>query len=117
MPDSEPPTVEVPSGRPVKFLDDPTDFLLTSGLLFEINRRILHPYGLALSVTVDSETDKPTTAFAVQIWDNTDDPEGISFEEETFKAGLAKFQAFKRTQLRRLCHRLIGLGFIVQGDD
>jgi len=117
MPDSEPPTVEVPSGNPVKFLDDPADFLLTSGLLFEINRRILHPYGLALSVKVDVETDKPTTAFAIQIWDNTDDPEGIAFEDETFKAGLTKFHTFRQTQLRRLAHRLIGLGYIVQGAD
>lgn len=120
MPESEPPdelpTVAVPSGNPVKFLADPTDYLLRSGLLFEINRRVLHPFGLAMSLEVDTETDKPTKYFNVKLWDGTEDPEGIVFTDDMLEAGHTKFQTFKNVHKKRLAARLIALGYLIQGD-
>ena len=47
------------------------------GYLQEVNRRVLHPLGLALEVT--EETDGTCTLTGV--WDCQDDPEGIAFGE------------------------------------
>lgn len=111
------PTVEVLSGNPIKFLVDPTDYLLRSGLLFEINRRVLHPFGLAMSLEVDEETDKPTKYFNVKLWDSTEDPEGIIFTDEMFESGRTKFQTFKDVHKKRLATRLIALGYLIQGGE
>lgn len=57
------------------------------GLLFEINRLVLHPLGLALAVEID---DNGNETFSSKVWDYRDDPEGIIFEEETFNQGHTK---------------------------
>lgn len=44
------------------------------GFVQEINRRLLHPAGLALEVAVEGEE-----AWLVGVWDCRDDPEGIYF--------------------------------------
>lgn len=54
---------------------DPAEFRRL-GYLQEVNRRLLHPLGLALCVKADADG-------AVQlsgIWDCRDDPEGIRFD-------------------------------------
>jgi hypothetical protein len=48
------------------------------GYLQELNRRFLHPLGLALEVVVDNETGEETLG---GIWDYRDDPEGMIFDE------------------------------------
>lgn len=50
------------------------------GLLQEINRRILHPMGLALSVYID---DDGKCGWG-DIWDYRNDPEGIIFSDGVF---------------------------------
>ena len=49
------------------------------GFIHEINRRLLHPCGLALEVIVDKETGEETLG---GVWDYRDDPEGIYFGDE-----------------------------------
>lgn len=54
------------------------------GLVQEINRRLLHPMGLALSVTVEfNDEGEPAeaTGFGV-IYDSREDPEGFVFGED-----------------------------------
>lgn len=46
-----------------------------SGYLQELNRRFLHPLGLAMSVSIDDD-DNETFG---EIWDSREDPEGICF--------------------------------------
>jgi hypothetical protein len=88
--------------------------LMDMGLLFEINRRVLHPFGLALEVVVD---EKGACTFG-GVWDYRDDPEGISYDEETFKRGLAKFNTFLDDFGReRLETRTAALGYIYQVDE
>ena len=91
------------------FLDSPHKFLLDSGLLFEINRRVLHPFGLALSLKGEGED------LTVHVWDGSSDPQGLVVEPAAFTAGLGKFEQFKKTQRERLAARLMALGYIVQG--
>jgi hypothetical protein len=57
------------------------DFNLTAfrddGYLQELNRRFLHPLGLALALEVDPETSEPNGR--IKVWDGRDDPEGYVF--------------------------------------
>lgn len=48
------------------------------GYLQEINRRLLHPCGLALEITVEEDG---TERFG-GVWDYRDDPEGITYAGE-----------------------------------
>jgi hypothetical protein len=50
------------------------------GFLQELNRRFLHPCGLALSVEVHEDGTETFDS----IFDFRDDPEGILFEEKLF---------------------------------
>jgi hypothetical protein len=87
------------------------EFLLDSGLLFEINRNVLHPFGLALEVIIDDE-DKITFG---NIWDCRDDPEGLVYDDDAFVVGKNKFEKFmKEFGEARLSSRKRRLGFIVQ---
>jgi len=49
------------------------------GLLQEINRRVLHPCGLAIEVVIDTETGEETFG---GVWDFRDDPEGLIYRDE-----------------------------------
>lgn len=52
------------------------------GFLQELNRRFLHPLGLALYIAIDDETGEETLG---GIWDYRDDPEGLFFGEADIK--------------------------------
>lgn len=70
-------------------IEDAAKFLHDSGLLFELNRAVLHPRGLALGVTVsDDESD---IEFDV-IYDYRDD--GIVFGEQLFNEGEKKLNTY-----------------------
>lgn len=48
------------------------------GFIQEINRRLLHPCGLALEVIVDKETGEEKFG---GVWDYREDPEGMLYAE------------------------------------
>ena len=90
-------------------------FLLDTGLLGEVNRVILHPRGLALSVG-DNELDGDAREVRFHsVLDYRDDPGGISFDDDTAKeieAKLSKFdadEAERRNSPREESHRSISL--------
>jgi len=90
------------------------EFLLETGLLFEINRKILHPFGLALEIVIDDDTKKITFG---PIWDYRDDPEGIIFEEDSFNVGREKINKFMSDfGDERLKTRFELLGYTIQED-
>lgn len=47
----------------------------TNGYLQEVNRRFLHPLGLALEVFVESDGTESLSG----VWDYRDDPEGVTY--------------------------------------
>jgi hypothetical protein len=53
------------------------------GYLQELNRRFLHPLGLALEVVVDEDGQE---SFG-EVWDCRDDPEGVWFDWEAVGDG------------------------------
>jgi len=92
-------------------------YLYKTGLLFELNRKVLHPLGLALSVNVDEETDE-VLGFA-GLWDSTADPEGLRFTPGSFNEGLDRLAKYlvdinigKVLEQRRAT-----LGYIIQMED
>jgi hypothetical protein len=87
-------------------------FLLDNGLIFEINRKVLTPLGLALVIDVDEENEDKVAIRG--LWES-EDPEGILFESETFTEGRNKYEEFlKKEGQRRLDARQKELGYIVQ---
>ena len=57
------------------------------GFIQEINRRLLHPCGLALEVIIDTETGETSLG---GVWDYRDDPEGMAFGEGVLDVEKAK---------------------------
>ena len=85
-----------------------------SGLLQEVNRRFLHPLGVALSVIMDTYTGK--VASFGEVWDYRDDPEGLRFADET-NAEADTGRKWRRVQaMWAKAHetRLDRLGYVVQ---
>ena len=62
-------------------------FLHERGLLFEINRAVLHPLGLALSAKTD---DAGTVTGFGPLIDYRDDPEGMLFSDRQFEGGMER---------------------------
>lgn len=79
--------------------------LLDKGLMFEINRRVLHPLGLAISISADGVTTLH----------GTQDMEGVLYSPESFTAGQLKFAAYMLSEGNaRLADRNDILHFTVQ---
>jgi hypothetical protein len=79
------------------------------GLLHELNRRFLHPLGLALEVEIKADGTEELGG----IWDYRDDPSGILYghlDAEKMK----RAQCFIDGQHR---HRQETLGYIIQEKD
>ena len=88
-------------------------YLLDNGLLFEINRKVLHPLGLALALEWKDNIaeDDPETVILLK----TDDPDGIVYEKSMFNDGNTKFENFLgREGGHKLAERLAILGFVEQ---
>jgi hypothetical protein len=95
------------------------EFLLITGLLFEINRWILHPFGLALEV-IEQEDEMGQIHIVISegLLDLRTDPEGLVFGERAFiegKNALSKFlddYGRQKLQLRKE-----KLGYIIQHHE
>ncbi len=80
------------------------------GYLAEINRRFLHPLGLALEVvTYESGVQR----FG-EVWDYQDDPEGLCFCEEDFEEVKVLSRRVLREEGKRHNARVAALGFWIQ---
>lgn len=89
-------------------------FLLDTGLLFEINRCVLHPLGLAICVQAD-ETEENWQIGG--LWDCQNDPEGISFSPEALAEGFAKLEKYlaeRGGETKIQIERFKRLGYIMQ---
>jgi hypothetical protein len=88
----------------VKFLT--VEEFVELGLLQEVNRLLLHPRGIALSVT---KSDEGQYSFG-QVWDYRDDPEGLIFGDVDADKVARFAQLFKDKAPARQRE----LGYIVQ---
>lgn len=105
MPDQ--PTEALPRLSPRELKD--------TGLLQEVNRRFLHPLGLALTIAYDEDGDIDDAELFIQ--DARSDPEGFYFADEgpeEARRMLANAERFGATQVERHKTRLERLGYVVQ---
>jgi len=87
-------------------------FLVDNGLIFEINRKVLHPLGMAMVVDVDRNNKRQLAITALL---ETEDQEGFVYDEEGYDVGKSKFQQFlDKGGQERLDYRLAKYGFVEQ---
>jgi hypothetical protein len=98
----------------IKYVKDPSKFLRDSGLLFEINRQVLHPFGLALAVL--EKPDSPSGEVAeILLWDYRDEKEGVVYGTDTFVSGITKLSDMLESfGVNKLEERKEELGYVVQ---
>ena len=90
-------------------------FLVDNGLVFEINRKVLHPLGLAMIVDVDPKNRRQ---LAITALIETEDDEGFVYDEEAFAVGVDKYEKFLAKQgQERLDARKAKYGFIEQDRE
>lgn len=95
----------------MKRIKNTPEFLVENGLLFEINRLILHPLGLALEIEL---TDDGKFVFG-KLWDCRDDAEGVLFSPDTWDDGQEKLDKYMKSEGKEAHEsRKKILGFIVQ---
>lgn len=79
------------------------------GLVQEINRRFLHPLGLAMEVIIDGDTGEERIE---RFWDARDDPEGWNFGSGMIDP--EKARNIMDEEAKRLDHRERTLGYGIQ---
>lgn len=88
-------------------------FLIKTGLLFQINRDILHPVGLALEAEEDDNGD----FILKNLWDLRNDPEGVVYSPEAFERAQRKLDHFYETfGNAKIKEREEVLGYVYQGQ-
>jgi hypothetical protein len=79
------------------------------GYLQEINRRLLHPLGLALEVTIADDGTETISG----VWDCRDDPEGVYFADVDDDLRAKAVLVEERWRERR-DPRVAALGYMIQ---
>lgn len=89
-------------------------FLLDTGLLFEINRQVLHPLGLALAISIDNENEDKVKVDT--LFDAREELEGIYYSDEVFNDSIKKFEKYLELPIndKRDENRVEKLGYKVQ---
>jgi hypothetical protein len=95
----------------MEYIKGSARMLVDSGLLFEINRKILNQFGLTLVVDQDLKAKKQLAIVGLY---STEDPEGFTIDEDAFELGKERFDKFMKKNQSKLDARQEGLGFLVQ---
>ena len=96
-------------------IKNPAEFLRETGLLFEINRQVLHPLGLALGVVTSKEGAEESSVGEFTLYDAREDDEGYVYDGETFIDALERFNKYMiQTGVAQLSKRKATLGYVVQ---
>jgi hypothetical protein len=78
------------------------------GFLQEINRRLLHPCGLALEVIIEENGDAKLGG----VWDYREDPEGLAYADDVLTK--EKFESVEKLFRFHEGHRREHLGYFIQ---
>jgi len=93
-------------------LENPERFLTDSGLLFHINRHVLHPLGLSMVLDVAEEGGSVLSS-RIEIHE-TDTPVGFTFSEEDMSRWSKVADEFISTRKSRVLTRRQQLGYLTQ---
>lgn len=101
-----------PEVKNPKKIENAAKFLRETGLLFKINREVLHPLGMAMQVEIEANGDE---YLSNKLWDCREDPEGIIFGPDNFMSGASKLDQFYVDYgNEKLRQRFNTLGFVMQ---
>jgi len=90
-------------------------YLIDKGLIFQINKEVLHKFGLALVVDIDPNNKKQLAITALL---ETEDPEGFLYETDAYNVGQQNYERFlKKEGQEKLDARKEKYGFLVQESD
>ncbi len=78
------------------------------GFVQEINRRILHPCGLALEVILEANGDETLGG----VWDYRDDPEGMAYQDGMIDR--KKYRSVEDLWYSKAHYRMENLGYVTQ---
>lgn len=88
----------------------PAVFLEENGILFEINRQVLHPLGLELHLTCGEDGELAR----LEIVDNRGRADPIFFPAEAFDDGREKYERYMAEQGRRNVQKRRQIGMVIQ---
>ncbi len=91
-------------------VENPVQFLVDNGILFEMNRQVLHPLGLELHFRLDDDG----RITAIDLLDNRESPHPIAFSPEDFEAGRREYQAYLAESGRRNMQKRRKVGMVIQ---
>lgn len=91
-------------------IEKPARFLVDQGILFEINRQVLHPLGLEL----DLEIEEDGAVCELVLQDNRSSPEPIYFTTEEFEEGREKYERYMKKHGRRNIQKRRQIGMVIQ---
>lgn len=94
----------------MKKIDNPARFLDENGLLFELNRQILHPIGMELRLEVDEDGELQK----MELLDNRDSPTPIYFTPEEFDRGRTRYEKYLEEFGRRNMQKRRQMGVVTQ---
>ena len=91
-------------------IENPVEFLIDNGILFEMNRQVLHPLGLELHFRLDDDG----RITAIDLLDNRGGDQPISFAPEAFAAGRGRYEAYLAEHGRRNMQKRRKVGMVIQ---
>lgn len=91
-------------------IENPVQFLRDHGILFEINRQVLHPLGLELSFTLNDEGRITDIALS----DNRASPDPIYFAPDAFEQGRTSYEQYLKDHGRRNMQKRRQVGMVIQ---
>lgn len=94
----------------MKKIDRPARFLAENGILFELNRQILHPLGMELRFRMDETGNLQ----ALELLDNRGEATPIYFPAEEFDEGRAKYEKYLHEHGRRNMQKRRQMGVVTQ---
>lgn len=91
-------------------IENPVQFLRDHGILFEVNRQVLHPLGLELRFEMNDEgriTD-------IVLSDNRGSADPIYFTPDAFEQGRSAYEEYLRDHGRRNMQKRRQVGMVIQ---
>jgi hypothetical protein len=97
----------------LKMIEDPAMFLFETGILYKINKAVLHPLGYALAIGKHENGEMSILGLI----DYTTNPQGATYTKEAFEVGRQKFKRHLQEKgSARLKMRKQALGYVFQGE-
>ena len=91
-------------------IENPVEFLRDSGILFEINRQVLHPLGLQMDFVRDDEG----AVTGIDLEDNRSNPDPICFSAEDFNEGRSRYEDYLAEKGRENIQKRRRAGMVIQ---